>query len=69
MSERSGLVESEIQIENGHPRVSDEPQLRPLRVTRHQAANRLFVEAARLCDARNLQLRVSRTDVRVESAA
>ena len=68
-SKRGCPVESEIQIEHRHPRVAHEPQLRPLRMTCHQALNGVFVETTHSCDTRNLQLRVLRTDVRVEPAA
>jgi len=48
-SERSMLIQSEIQIEYRDPRTPHEPQLPPLRIICQQTANDVLAEAARAC--------------------
>ena len=63
------LIEREVEAEDVDAGIAEDTQIRPFGVLPDKCAHLIERNAARFCHARDLQLGIARTDVRVEAAA
>jgi hypothetical protein len=66
---RGDLVESKIQRQNGHSRLAEEAELPPARVVSDEAPHGFLADAALAGHARDLEIGVRLTDMRIEPAS